>query len=129
MYRNQKLRLPQFFPDLEELLHKLKAFKKETIIFGDFKIDTLKDRTDEKKYESMLTAYNFQIRNFEPVRVTPKTRTCLDHFISSNYFSTKSLKNDQRPLFCFIRNSRCKKKEMHDDTLRSRNLKKLKGES
>ena len=40
----------------------------------------------------MLTAYNFQIRNFEPARVTPKTKTCLDHFISSNYFSTKTLK-------------------------------------
>ena len=40
----------------------------------------------------MLTAYNFQIRNFEPTRVTSKTKTCLDHFISSNYFSTKTLK-------------------------------------
>ena len=110
MYRNEKLRLPQFFPDLEELLHNLKAFKKETILFGDFKIDTLKDRTDEKKYESMLTAYNFQIRNFEPIRVTPKTRTCLDHFISSNYFSTKSLKKRSAIIILFYKKLQMQKK-------------------
>ena len=92
MYRNEKFRLPQFFPEFEELLHNLKAFRKETILFGDFNIDTLKDSTDKKNYESMLTAFNFQIRTFEPTRVTPKTKTCLDHFISSNYFSTKTLK-------------------------------------
>ena len=92
MYRNEKVRLPQFFPELEELLHSLKAFKKETFLFGDFNIDALKDSTDKMKHESMLTAYNFQIRNFEHTRVTPKTKTCLDHFISSNYLSTKTLK-------------------------------------
>ena len=89
MYRNEKFRLPQFFPEFEELLHNLNAFRKETILFGDFIIDTLKDSTDKKNYESMLTAYNFQIRNFEPTRVTPKTKTCLDHLYRVIIFQLK----------------------------------------
>ena len=82
MYRNEKIRLEQFFSEFEELLYDLKATNKETNLFGDFNIDTSKDSTDKMKYESVLAADYFQIRNFEPTRVTPKTKTCLDHFIS-----------------------------------------------
>ena len=121
--------MPQFFPEFEELLHNLKAFNKETILFGDFNIDTLKDSTEKKKYESILTAFNFQIRNFEPPRVTPKTKTCLDHFISSNYFSTKTLKTTISDHYSVLLEIPDAKKEMHDDTFRSRNLKKLKGKN
>ena len=111
------------------MLHNLKAFKKETILFGDFNIDTLKDSTDKKKYESMLTAYFFQIRNFEPTRITPKTKTCLDHLISSECFSTKTLKTTISDHYSVLSEIPDAKKEMHGDTFRSRKLKKLKGES
>ena len=129
VYQNEKFRLPHFLPELEELMHNLKAFKKETILFGDFKIETLKDSTDKIKYESMLTAYNFQIRIFVPTRIAPKTKTCLDHFISSNYFSTKTLKTTISDNYSVLLETSDAKKEMHDDTFWSRNLKKLKGGS
>ena len=50
VYRNENFPLPQYFPELEELLHNLKAFKKETVLFGDSNIDTLKDSTERKKF-------------------------------------------------------------------------------
>ena len=53
--------MSQFFPEFEELLHNLKAFKKETILFNDFNIDTLKDSTDKMKYKSMLAAYKIRL--------------------------------------------------------------------
>ena len=98
----------------------LKVFKKETILFGDFNIDTLKDSTDKMKHESMLTAYNFQIRNFEPTRVTPKTKTCLDHFISSNHFSNKTLKTTISDHYSVLLEISDATKEMNYDTDRSR---------
>ena len=47
VYRNEKFRLPPFLSEFEELLYDLKAFNKNTILFGDFNTDTLKDSTDK----------------------------------------------------------------------------------
>ena len=45
-----------------------------------------------KNYESLLAAYDFKLRNFEPTRVIAKTKNCLDHFISLNEFATDTIK-------------------------------------
>ena len=50
-------------------------------------------------------------------------------FISSNYFSTKTLKTTISDHYSVLLEIPDAKKEMHNDTFRSRNLKKLKGES
>ena len=63
----------------------------ETVIFGDFNIDTLKDDIDRKNYETLLAAYAFELRNFEPTRVTTKSKSCIDHFITQNEIVTQTL--------------------------------------
>ena len=129
MYRNEKFPLPQFSPEFEELLRSWKAFQKDTILFGDFNIETLKDSTDKLKYASMVTAYNLQFRNFEHTRVTFKTKTCLDHFISSKKSSTELLKttiSDHHSVLLEIPGA---EKGRRDDTSKSRNLKKMKSGS
>ena len=61
------------------------------MLFGDFNIDTLKDDLDRKKYVALLEAYNFQIQNKLPTRVTPSSKSCIDHMITQNVVCTQTL--------------------------------------
>ena len=70
-----------------------------------------------------------QIRNFGPTRVTPKTKTCLDQFMSCSYFSTESLKTTISDHYSVLLKIPDAEKGRRDDILRSRNSKKLKGDS
>ena len=92
VYRPETMRLTQFFPKFEHVLHFINSFIHESIIFGDFNIDTLKTDCDHENYVSLLNAYDFQLKNFEPTRVTPKSRTCIDHMISQNDILTETVK-------------------------------------
>ena len=47
--------------------------------------------TDRKNYETLLAAYAFELRNFEPTRVTTKSKSCIDHFITQNEIVTQTL--------------------------------------
>ena len=66
--------------------------KYESFLFGDFNIDTLKDETINNLYENILNAYDLAVQKSEPTRVTPTSKTCLDHFISSSPTDTITLK-------------------------------------
>ena len=83
MYRPQAKKLTTFLPDFELLLQFLRRLKHDTIIFGDFNIDTTKDSADKIKCENLLLVYNFRRQNFEPTRVTRKSTTCLNFYITS----------------------------------------------
>ena len=40
----------------------------------------------------MLSAYDSQLRNFEPTGITSKTKPCIDHMMSQNDMLTKTIK-------------------------------------
>ena len=61
------------------------------MLFGDFNINTLKDDLDEKKYVALLEAYDFEIQNNIPTRVTPTSKSCIDHMITQNVVCTETL--------------------------------------
>ena len=63
----------------------------ETLLFGDFNIDTLKDDLDRKKYVALLEAYVFEIKNKLQTRVTPTSKSCIDHMITKNVVCTETL--------------------------------------
>ena len=86
------MRLTKFFPKFEHVLHFINSFNHESIIFGEFKIVTLKTDCDHENYVSLLNAYDFQLRNFEPTRVKSKSKTCIDHMISQNDILTETIK-------------------------------------
>ena len=92
MSRPDTYKSTQFLQQFEDLLLLLKSLKYESFLFGDFIIDTLKDETNNKRYESILKTYDLSVQNSEPTRVTPTSKTCLDHFISSSPTDTITLK-------------------------------------
>ena len=129
LYRNQKFRLSNFFPVFEDLLYTLKSSNREIFVFGDFNIDILKDSIDKVKYESLLSAYDFQFCNFEPTRVTPKSKTCLDHFPSSKNYLTETIKSTISDHFSVILKIADEKSENCKKMFKHRNLMNLKGDN
>ena len=90
IYRPDTYKPTQFLQQFEDLLLFLKSLKYESFLFGDFNTDTLKNETNINRYENILNAN--EIQNSEPTRVTPTSKTCLDHFISSSPTDTITLK-------------------------------------
>ena len=91
VYRPETFRLSKFFPEFEVLLHFLKTLKGEKTIFGDFNIDTLNEHKDKTDYTNLLASYDFQVQNFLPTRVTPTSKTCLDHLITERTVNTETI--------------------------------------
>ena len=75
--------MKDFLPDFEDFLQFIRNLKHDTKLFGDFDIDTIKDSKDNSDYENLITAFYFNRQNSEPIRVTPTSSTCLDHFSTS----------------------------------------------
>ena len=73
-----------FLVHFEKLLHFLSSLRSETVIFGDFNIDTLIDVTDSRKYTNLLKAFGCEIRSILPTRITTISKSCLDHIITQN---------------------------------------------
>ena len=65
---------------------------KEGLIFGDSRSNTQKDEKIQRENKNLLSAYNVGKRNFEPTRVTPPSKTCIDHFITTKEIETDTLK-------------------------------------
>ena len=84
IYRPDTYKPTQFLQQFEELLLFLKSMKYESVLFGDFNVDTVKDETNNNRDENILNAYELAVQNSEPTRATPTSKTCLDHFISSS---------------------------------------------
>ena len=102
LYRPDTHKPIQLLQQFEDLLLFLKSLKYESFLFGDFEIDTLKDETNNNRYENILNAYGLAVQNSEPTRVTPTSKTCLDHFILFSPADTttlKTTKSDQYTIF------------------------------
>ena len=91
IYRPETLRLTKFFAEFEALLYFLKTIKSESILFGDFNIDTLVEHKTKTDYINLLTAYDFQVSNSLPTRVTPISKTCIDHMITERMVTTETI--------------------------------------
>ena len=91
IYRPETIKINNFIGYLETLLSFLKGLPGETLLFGDFNIDTSKDDLDRKKYVAILEAYDFEIQNKLPTRVTPTSKSCIDHMITQNVVCTETL--------------------------------------
>ena len=92
IYRPDTYKHTHFLQQFDDLLLFPKSLKYESFIFGDFDIDTLKDETNNNRYENILNANDLAVQNSEPTRVRPTSKTCLDHFISSSPIDTITLK-------------------------------------
>ena len=91
IYRPPSFKLNQFFSELENLLHFLKSLNDESLIYGDFNIDMLKNEKVKKEYVNLLLAYGFKVQNLLPTRVTPTSKTCIDHMITTKDQKTETL--------------------------------------
>ena len=74
----------KFLDHFEKLLYFLSSLWSETIIFGDFNIDTFIDDTDSRKYTNLLKAFGFEVRNNLPTRITINSKSCIDPIITQN---------------------------------------------
>ena len=92
IYRPDTHKFTQFLQQFEDMLLFLKSLKYESFLFCDFNIDTLKDETNFNQYENILNAYDLAVQNSEPTRVTPTSKTCLDHFVLSSPTDTITLR-------------------------------------
>ena len=104
-------------------------FNHDSIIFGDLNIDTLKTDCDHENCVSLLSAYDFQLRNFEPTRVTSKSKTCIDHMISPNDILTETNKTTISDHYSVL--AKCPETGRLDKTKEKhfvRNLKTIKGD-
>ena len=93
MYRPHINKMSHFLPEFENLLQFLRKLKYDTVLFGDFNIDSLKYSTDRINYDNILSAYNFKRQNNEPTRVTATSSTCIDHLITSYQVENKTIKS------------------------------------
>ena len=92
IYRPHSLKLPNFLQAFRHLLEFLWNLKHDTILCGDFNIDTIKDSKENLEYENSLLAYDFKRQNSHPTRVTPTFATCLDHISTSYQINTETIK-------------------------------------
>ena len=128
IYRPQTCRLTTFMPEFEKLLLFLKTLNNETIIFGDFNIDTLVESTEKKNYLDLLASFSYENQNFEPTRVTATSSTSLDHVSATKPLQTETIQttiSDHYTLLAEI--PLLENKNEHDIYVESRNLKKIKG--
>ena len=70
--------MQQLLPDMENNLNFLRCPKHDSMIFGDFNIDTIVETKEMKDYENLLTAFDSGKQNNLPtadncnlLRVTP----------------------------------------------------------
>ena len=128
IYRPQTCRLTTFMPEFEKLLLFLKTLNNETIIFGNFKIDTLVDSTEKRNYHDLLASFSYENQNFEPTRVTATSSTCLDHVSATEPLQTETIRttiSDHYTLLSEI--PILENKEEQENFMESRNLKRIKG--
>ena len=77
---------------IEHLLMFLRNLKHDTILRGDFNIDTIKDSKEKLDFENLLLAYDFKQQKSDPSRVTPTSATCIDHISISYQMNTETIK-------------------------------------
>ena len=75
--------MKDFVPDFEDVLQFLKTLKHDTLLFGEYNIDIIKDSKDNSDYESLIATYCFKRQNLQHTRVTETSSTCLDDLLTS----------------------------------------------
>ena len=111
-------------------MHFLKTLKCEKTIFGDFNIDTLNEHKDKRDYTNLLAAYDFQVQNFLPTRVTLTSKTCLDHMITEGTVNTETIQTTISDHFTVTAKvPAIWKQSKNTNVPLARNLNRLKGES
>ena len=131
IYRPDTFRVNNFLDHFEKLLHFLNSLRSETVIFGDFNIDTLVDDTDSRKYTNLLKAFGFEIQNSLPTRITIHSKSCIDHIITQrNNIQTNTIKTTISDHFTVMADF-CVKTESYSNThsYTFRNLRNLKNEN
>ena len=130
IYRPETIEINNFISYLETLLFFLKGLPGETLLSGDFNIDTLKDDLDKKKYVALLEAYNFEIQNKLQRGVTCTSRSCIDHLITQNLVCSETLPTTISDHFTvllhFTEEHSFDRKTVSNPTM-TRNTKNLKG--
>ena len=116
--------------EFEKLLEFLGRLKNDTILCGDFNIDTIIESKDKSDYEKLLLAFDFKRQNFEPTRVTPTSATCLDHIVTSYQINTETIKttiSDHYTVLGAIPGVIVKESKNKEIKQLSRDLRKIKG--
>ena len=120
-------RLAKSFEEFEKVLYFLNSLHQEILFSGDFNIDTLKDEKVQRHYKNLLSAYNLGINNFEPTRVAPTPKMCIDHFITTNKNETETLQTTISDHFTISAHNLSN--EQHDPPCaKIQNLNNLKGQ-
>ena len=132
MWNLSSFRLTKFLPKFEELLFFLKSLSYETFIFGDFNINTLITDNDKVNYENLLNSFDCKIQNTLPTRVTPTTKSCLDHWIASDELYTQTIETTISDHFTVaasipLTSRKSYKKELEKKKVRK--MKNLKGDN
>ena len=91
IYRPDTFRLTKCLPNFAELLFFLNSLSYESFIFCDFNINTLITDNDKVNYEKLLNSYDCKIQNTLPTRVTPTTKSFLDHSIAGDELCTQTI--------------------------------------
>ena len=91
IYRQENVEINNLMGYLEVLFLFLKTLHVETLLFADFKIDTLKHYLNKKKYVARLEASDTEIQKKLPTRATPTSKTCIDHTITQNVVCIETL--------------------------------------
>ena len=89
VYGAKTFRLMKLFPKINFLLQFLKSLRGDTIIFGNFNIETLRELNDKAEYTLLIAAYDLDVRKFSPTIITPTSKTYLNHFMTKRSISTK----------------------------------------
>ena len=111
-------------------MHSLKTLKGEKIFFGAFNFDALNEHKDKTDYTNLLAAYEFQVRNVLPTRVTPSSKRCLDHMITESTVNTETIQTTISDHFTVTAKVPAIWKESKSTSIAlARNLNMLKGES
>ena len=130
IYRPETTKINNFIGYLETLLYFLKGLPRERLLFGHFNIDTLKDDLDRKKYVAFMEAYDFELQNKLPTRVTPTSKSCIDHMITQNVVCIRTLPTTISDHFTvllhFTKDHSFDRKTISNPTM-TRNTKNLKG--
>lgn len=79
IYRTPESNINIFFDKLQVLLDKLRTFKKQIILTGDWNIDTLKQSKVSQELSDILLAYDLDLHIKTPTR----QKSCIDHFASN----------------------------------------------
>ena len=88
VYRSPNQTYSTFLENLDYLLNELRLLKGNPVIVGDFNFYILaKDEKPEVlSYKTLLKSFDLDFCLSEPTRFTENSATCIDHFITEDFY-------------------------------------------